>query len=124
LQGEAGSFTQKTALHPGRAANDSGPYDMQTIVRNPDSLCRRGSSDFDLVRRQSNGCSTGDAQNDRDEQSWLLKPGRSKEEADHNPETPFGVEWNRFYTRLKPAWQISKDFCAMQAKSTEAYVCH
>jgi hypothetical protein len=120
----AGCSHKKTALHPDRAANDNGPYDTQTIVRDPGSLCSCSSSDFDLVCRQSNGCSTGDAQNDRDEQSWLLKSEDRRKRPTTDPKPPLGRNGTDFHLRLMPAWQIAKDFCAMQAKSTESYVCY
>ena len=81
---------KKTALHPSGAANDSGPYDTHTMVRDAGSLCRRGGGAFDLMRRQSNGCSTGDAQNDRDEQPWVLMPEKPEEKTDHSPRNPSG----------------------------------
>ena len=53
-------------------------------------MCRRGGGAFDLMRRQSNGGSTGHAQNDRDEQPWVLMPGKPEEKADHTPQNPSG----------------------------------
>jgi hypothetical protein len=48
------------------------------MVRGAGSLCRRNGNFFGFVLRKSNGCSTDDPPNGRDERAWLLNPEKPK----------------------------------------------